>query len=396
MMGRMGRRGRWWLLAGCLFAIASVGVCGAETSGGLINEDLLDHAYLARVWQTTLPLKAGEELGSMVLLDGRLYVRSGQNYMWSIDPEDGTVVFSRSIARPGFVLLGWTSYGDRLISVIDNQLIEFDRDSGTRRRVSDPELSIVAPPVRNSRFVYVSAADHRLHALRAMDMVQMFEASARNGSEITSVLADEDMIVLGTEGGNLIAVRADAPRKLWQFDAGGSIAGPVVRDGQSFYFASKDTYVYRVDELNSTTASLIWKHQTEAILDRPPRVTATAVYQYARGRGVTAIDKRSGKALWSLPEGVDLLAEGAGKAYVFTKINTLAVMDNGQGKPLYSVNFGPVTRHAANTTDAMIYIADDHGRVTCLRPVRHRTRDRAGRWISLDPSVPTKGQGRRS
>jgi outer membrane protein assembly factor BamB len=191
-------------------------------------------------------------------------------------------------------------------------------------------------------------------------------------------------------------VRADAPRKLWQFDAGGPIAGPVIRDGQSFYFASKDTYVYRVDELNSTTASLIWKHQVEAIPDRPPRVTATAVYQYARGRGVTAIHKRSGKALWSLPEGVDLLAEGAGKAYVFTKINTLAVMDNSQGKPLYSVNFGPVIRHAANTTDAMIYIADGHGRVTCLRPVRHRTRNRAGRWISLDPSVPTMGQGRRS
>lgn len=315
MMGRMGRHGRWRLLAVCLFASASLCVCGAEASEGLISEDLLDHAYLAKVWETTLPVKAGEGLDSVTLLDGRLYVRSSENYLWSIDRASGTVVFGRSVARPGFLLLGWTSFGDRLISVIDSRLTEFDRDSGMRRRVSDLELDIVAPPARNSRFVYVSAADRRLHALRASDMVQMFEASARNGSEITSVLADESMVVLGTEGGNLIAVTADGPRKLWQFDAGGAMAGLVVRDGQSFYFASKDTNVYRVDMANLRTASLTWKYQTEAILDRPPRVAATAVYQYARGRGVTAIDKRSGKALWSLPEGVDLLAEGAGKAY---------------------------------------------------------------------------------
>jgi hypothetical protein len=373
-----------------------LGVSGAEASGGLISEDLLDHAYLGKVWETTLPVKAGEGLDSVTLLEGRLYVRSSENYMWSIDGASGEVIFGQSVARPGFLLLGWTSFGDRLISVIDNQLIEFDRDSGVRQRVSDLELDIVAPPVRNSRFVYVSASDCRLHALRTPDMVEMFEASARNGSEITSVLADEDMVVLGTEGGNLIAVTADAPRKLWQFDAGGAMAGPVVRDGQSFYFASKDTHVYRVDIANPTAASLIWMYQTEAILDRPPRVTATAVYQYARGHGVTAIDKQSGKALWSLPEGVDLLAEGTGKAYVFTKVGTLAVMDNSQGRPLYSVNFGPVTDYATNTTDALIYVADDHGRVTCLRPIRHRTRERSGRWTTMGSGVPTQGQGRRS
>lgn len=395
-MRRMGRRGRWWLWAVCLLGSVPLGVRGAEASGGLISEDLLDHAYLAKVWETTVPVKAGESLASLTLLEGRLYVRSSENYVWSIDGTSGELVFDRSIARPGFLLLGWTSFGDRLISVIDNQLTEFDRDSGLRERVSDLELDIVAPPVRNSRFVYVSAADRRLHALRAPDMVRIFEASARNGSQITSVLADESMVVLGTEGGNLIAVTADAPRKLWQFDAGGAMAGPVVRDGQSFYFASKDTNVYRVDVAGRPVASLTWKHQTEAILDRPPRVAATAVYQYARGHGVTAIDKGSGKALWSLPEGVDLLAEGAGKAYVFTKMRTLAVMDNSRGRQLYSVNFGPVTDYASNTTDAMIYVADDRGHVTCLRPIRHRTRERSGRWTTMDPGVPAKGQGRRS
>jgi len=360
----------WWLLAGSLFWSVPTTVLANGTSPGLISDDLLDHAGLARVWQTTLPVKETESLDAMVLLGGRLYVRSSQNYTWSVDRNDGRVVFSQSIARPGFPLLGWDSYGNRLISVIDNQVVEFDEDSGLRKRVSDLELSVVAAPVRNSRFFYVSAADRRLHAIRAQDMVQIFEVSARNESEITSALADEDMVVFGTDAGNLIAMMADAPRKLWQFDAVEAMAGPIVRDGRSFYFASKDTNVYRVDEVSQGTASLIWKYQTEAILDRQPRVTAGGVYQYALGRGLTAIDKRSGQALWSLPEGVDLLAEARGKAYVITKFNTLAVMDNRSGRQLYWMNVAPVAKHAANTTDAMIYIADGHGHVTCLRPVR--------------------------
>ena len=360
----------WGLLVGWLFLAIPVAALRAEASPWFISNELLGHAQLTRIWQTTLPVKETESLDTMTVSGARLYMRSSQNYTWSLDRADGRVVFSQSVARPGFPLLGWSSHGNELISVIDNQLVEFDKDSGVRRRVSDLELSIVATPVRNDRFFYVSAADRRLHALRAQDMVQLFEVSARNESEITSILADDDMVVFGTDAGNLIAMMADAPRKLWQFDAVGAMAGPVVRDGRSFYFANKDTHVYRVDEVNPSTASLIWKYQTEAILDRPPRVTATVVYQYALGRGLTAIDKRSGQALWFLPEGVDLLAESRGKAYVITKTNTLAVMDNRAGKSLYWMNLAAVVKHAVNTADGMIYVADNRGRITCLQPVR--------------------------
>lgn len=364
------RRKTWGLLVGWLFWTVPVMAAGGETSPWLISDQLLEHAKLTRVWQATLPVKEAESLDAMTLLGERLYVRSSQNYTWSVDRNDGRVIFSQPVARPGFPLLGWSSYGDQLISVIDNQLVEFDRDSGVRKRVSDLEMSVVAPPVRNGQFFYISAADRRLHALRARDVVRIFEVSAWNESEISSVWADEDMVVFGTDAGNLIAMQADAPTKLWQFDAAEAIAGPVVRDGRSFYFANKDTNVYRVDAADPGAASLIWKYQTEAILDRQPRVTAGAVYQYALGRGLTAIDKQSGQALWFLPEGVDLLAEARGRAYVMTKSNTLAVMDNRAGKPLYWMNLAAVIQHAANTADGMIYVADNRGRIACLRPVR--------------------------
>ena len=98
-------------------------------------------------------------------------------------------------------------------------------------------------------------------------------------------------------------------------------------------------------------------------------MTKTAVYQYVRSKGLTAIDRRDGSVLWSLAEGLGLLAEVGSKAYVITKNETLTVMDNVAAKKLYSVNFRGVRRFAANTVDSKMYIADERGRIACLQPV---------------------------
>ncbi len=336
--------------------------------GSMISTSVLDHANLKTTWEQRLPLKKGEKFVSVALLGERLYLRSDQNYLWSLDRAKGEVVFSRSIAPPGFPILGLVAYENTLISVIGNKLVELDITNGKEQRVSDLDLSIVAPPIRNSQFFYISAADRRLHVFRADDLVQTFPVAADNDSLITTVTADEGSVAFGTNAGNLIGMLPDTPKRLWQFTVPRAVAGPVIQDGTSFYFASIDTNVYRIDVADGTGATLAWKYQTEAVLDRPPRVTRDFVYQYAVGRGLTALAKETGKAVWALPEGVDLLAEAGSRAYVITKFRTLTVMDNATGKKLFSANFAPVTEHAANTTDARVYVMDEAGRVVCLEP----------------------------
>ena len=310
----------------------------ASHSDWLLCPELLDHAHLRTVWQQTLPVKEGEKSAAVLLLNNRLYLRSNLNYMWAIDAAQGNVIFSRSVAPQGIPVLGLVPHEDRLISVVGNRLTEWSSVTGTEQRVDDLKLSIVAPPVRNSQFFYVAAADRRLHVLHANDLVQMFKVAPENESLITTVLADESLVVFGTDAGNVVAMMADAPKKLWQFKAPGAIAGPIVRDGNSFYFACKDTNVYRIDMTETGGAAMAWRFQTESVLDRAPRVTEGFVYQYALGRGLTAIDKPTGRTAWALPEGLDLLAEADGKAYVITTVHTLVVMNNVTGKRLYSVN----------------------------------------------------------
>ncbi|MBA7707619.1 hypothetical protein ES703_116495 [subsurface metagenome] len=70
--------------------------------------------------------------------------------------------------------------------------------------------------------------------------------------------------------------------------------------------------------------------------------------------------------------GVDLLAETGGKAYVITNERTLVVMDNNTGKQLYSVNFAGVSKYTANAGDSKMYIANEDGRVACIKPIEDR------------------------
>lgn len=360
------------LMATAAVAAGKVVASSAQTPGSdwMLSPDLLNHAGLKPVWQQTLPLKKGEAFATATLLGDRLFLRTDRNYMWSLNAVTGDVVFSRSVAPQGIPVLGLASHDDTFISVVGNQLNESSMVTGTEQRVADLELSIVASPARNNQFYYVAGGDRRLHAFRVEDLVRIFKVAADNESLITTVLADDSLVVFGTGAGNVIGMAADAPKKLWQFDAAEAVAGQIVRDGDALYLASKDTNVYRLDIAGQTSISMAWKFHTEAVLDRGPRVTQGYVYQYAPGRGVTAIDKQTGQAVWSVPEGLDLLAEADLKAYLITKVRTLVVMDNATGKRVYSINSAPVVAHVPNTETARIYIADESGRIACLTPGR--------------------------
>ena len=355
------------LLALCVVRSNIVAANGSER---LVSVELLSHAGLKIIWESELPIKKAETLEQLLLLGDRVYAISDRNYMASLDKDDGKRVFAKVFAPAGVPIVGLKLYGDELLSVGGSKLVQSDAESGDELRSTDVGYGITCPAARNSSHFYVAGTDNRLHAYRADDRVQTFEVAAENESTITSVTADDNLVIFATAEGNVLGVAPDAPRRLWQFDAAEGIAGPVVKDFMSLFFASADTNVYRVDIVGLPEMKrLVWKYQAAAVLEKAPRVTQEVVYQHVRGKGVTAIDKETGSFLWRVPGGVDLLAEARGRAYVITKAEKLVVMDNTKARKLYSVNFGAVTVHAANTGDEKIYIADKSGRVMCLQPV---------------------------
>jgi len=334
----------------------------------LVSLELLGAGNLEILWQNKLPMKKSESLERLFILGDYIYALSDHNYMVSLNREKGNVIFSRYVASIGFPVVGLELYKNELFSLLGNELVEINPETGTERSAKRLRFGVVCPAARNSSYFYLGGADRRVHTLRAEDKVQIFEVAAENDSMVTSIVADEDFVVFATDAGNVISITPDRPNRLWQFDAADGVVGPIVRNAESLFFASKDTNVYRVDIVNVLRREFVWKYQTAAVLDRAPRVGERVVYQTVRYKGLAAINRESGKLIWEVPGGVDLLAEAAGKAYVITK-GKLVVMDNKKAKRLYSVNFARVSRYVANVADSRIYIADKAGRIACIKPI---------------------------
>ncbi len=343
----------------------------ADSQGDLVSPGLLEQAGLKILWEQKLPIKKGETLERLLILDNRIYVITNKHYVVSLNRENGNRIFGRSFSPDSMPKDGLQLCDNKLVSVAGSRIIAIDPTSGIERRLINAGFGIVCPVAGNSKYFYMSGVDRRLHAFSVEEKVQIFEVAADNDSMITSVIADEDFAVFGTDEGNVVSIASgQRPVRLWQFDAAGPIVGPVIRDGRSLFFACSDTNIYRIDMVGEPEkVRLVWKYQTNGILDKEPRVTKNVIYQYVPTKGVTAIDK-GGSFLWSVPGGLDLLAESNGRAYVITENSKLVVMDNIGAKTLYSVNFTGVFKHAFNIKDSKIYIADKSGLLTCLQPTQ--------------------------
>lgn len=339
----------------------------AAGSERLISADLAKASGLEIIWENHLPIRGNESLERLHILGNRMYALSDRNYMVALNRANGKVIFSKLVAQPGFEVLGLKAYEKELLSVIGNKLVEIDQDTGTVINTKRMQYIVTCPAERNSEHVYVGGVDRRMHALRVGDKVQIFEVAAEDDSAIVAIFADEDRVVFGTDTGKVICILPDRPTQLWQFDAAGGIVGPIIQDGDSLYFASKDTNVYKIDALKG---KFIWKYPSGAVLERGVVLTEDVVYQHVYGRGLAAIDKDSGQVIWKLAEGLDLLSESRGKAYVITDAGKLVVMDNIKAKRLYCVNFAKISRYGINVSGSKIYVADKAGRIACLKPVR--------------------------
>ena len=333
----------------------------------LIPRAMVASTELKIVWQSNLPMGEGESFDQLFLCGNRLCALSSRNFLSCINRADSNVMFANSIAPAGLPVADFESYKGELITIVGNKLVELSADFGTEKATTNITSGAVCPVVRNDSFFYIAGLDKRIHVLKADDKVQVFEVAAENDSRITSVLAEQEFVVFATAAGDVIRIAPDKSVKVWQFNAPAAIIGPVVHDANSLYFACRDTCVYR---LELSLGKLLWKYQTQGILDAAPQLGGKLVYQRVPDMGLVAIDKTTGKFVWPVKDGVGLLSESGDKAFVITKGGLLTAMDNVKAKQLYSVYLGLPVKYATNTADAKIYIADAEGRIACLEPAK--------------------------
>ncbi|MBN1973948.1 MAG: PQQ-binding-like beta-propeller repeat protein [Sedimentisphaerales bacterium] len=354
-----------------VFTRSNDSFAGTDISMNLVSPGLLEAANLKLVWESSLPMKKNESMEQMVILGDQIYLISNRNFAMALDRKTGDKIFNRTIALEGLIIEGIIDINDQIIYVVGNRYVELEAKTGNEKKSTEVGYGIESPVVRNNSFFYVSGTDRRLHVLKAEERVEFFKVASENDAMITTVVPGEDYIIFGTDKGDLYSMLPDSPKSLWKFNAADGLVGQVVRDGNDLYFSSKDMNVYKIDASNMYSYKFVWKTLVPGIIQKGPRVTRNMVYQnaFSKNMSVSAMDKDTGRIIWEVAGGVELLAESRGRAYIITEDNTLVVMHNASAKNVYSANFADVTRYACNTMDSKIYIGDKAGRIACLEPL---------------------------
>jgi len=367
-------RDRFYLAAVLVsLCVSSLGLCEQQSQppeqqlAPLVAAELLEQARLTILWESKLALSEPERLQRLFMMGDSVYGLTDRNYLFGLNQKNGKIRFGTSLVSAGLSVLGPQLFRDDLFFTAGNSLIQINTEFG--RQISSKRLSftVTAPIARNARHIYVAGSDRRMHIFDANSRLEEFKVAADNDSIITSILAEDEYVVFSTQEGNIISISPAAPLRNWQFDAAGAISAQLVADGPAVFVSCQDTTLYK---LNARTGRMIWKFHTGAKLVRPAWVTRKVVYQHARHHGLYAIDKETGKQIWQLADGKDLLTEANQKAYVITGNGTVVVMDNRTGKILDSVSFAGVSRYVSGSSDSLIYIGDDAGRLACLKPAR--------------------------
>jgi outer membrane protein assembly factor BamB len=335
----------------------------------LVSKDTLDAGDLELVWQSNVPLKQNEVISKLIIIDDRIYALSSQNYLVSFNRENGKPVFSSQIGQPGFAVIGLDKYDGQLYSVIGNRLTQIDNLTGQPVAEKAFEYGLVCPASRNDNFFYIGVTDNTVHTLKADNKVEVFKVAAESASPVSAILADDGFCIFSTDTGDVICIAPERPRKIWQFNAAGSVLGPLVRDDENIYIASKDTNIYC---LILSTGKLKWKYPSGMMPAESPLITSQYLYQNAGDRGLFALTK-DGNFLWQIPDAEDILSESAGRAFVLTKSKDLLVVDIKSGKRLGTQKLSGINNFASNNLDSKMYLADSvSGRIACLKPIERK------------------------
>jgi outer membrane protein assembly factor BamB len=353
-----------------VFAVIFAGSLQAAPSneGLLVSPQLLDRVGLEMGWQVNLPMKGTERTADVYSFGKYLYVLSSKNYVYCIDKEKQAFRFGLQLAVRGLPVSKPLYYDDKLWFMVGSELIVLDPKTGAiskKKRLKTVGRSVAGGLARNKDHLYIPGSDKRLHAISVDGFWQKFMVATEGGSQITSAVANDDFVVFATERGKVMRIMSAEPKRRWQYDVLGQITAPLVMDGEWVYVSGKNA---KLCKLGVNRGRAAWDDSFHAGVPLKKSVVAgkDVVYQPAGKKGLYAVDKETGEAVWHAEAGVDILAEIGTKAYVYAKPGVLVAMDNKSGKQLYSVNFSDVSKYAVNATEKLMYVADNGGRVMCI------------------------------
>ena len=286
------------------------------------------------------------------VVDGTLYVGTGDARILALDAATGDVLWERGVSSP--VDLPVTVAGDYLYVVLRNgHLLALDKSGGeTRWRFTTSDI-VLATPLVHKGVVYLSARDHRLHAVDALTGESRWVYKL-NAASLSSPATSDNILALGTEDGNihLLDSRNGTPRRV--YPTGIAIwSAPVIVEGRVF-ITNNTGYARAIDlspreiPFEKAMRALWWQLYLWQIAPPPPKP-----------RGAIWLFSRKGESF------VGNLAVAHGMVYLGSgrhgSDGSVYALDQSTGKMVWEFSSSAPISSSPSIVGEIVYIGSDDG-----------------------------------
>lgn len=347
------------------FCAAATLVFGALTIAQPIEQGLIDSVGWTTLWIASAPLKGNEKIDRMFVEGDCLYLLTNTAYLFSIHRQNGNVRFVVPLAAKRLPICDPISVGKELWFMVGNELVIVDVDSGQivqRRFFDNVGNSFGCGIAVGQRLIYLAGSDRRLHVFDREGFWRHFSASADDKTLIQWPIWAGDRVIFNTQGGAVVAMAADSPTKLWQFNTTGALRAPMAADDGFVYVGGDDTKLYK---LHLQTGRMAWQNPflAGAKIRHAPVVGRLATYLFVPTRGLYAIDKNTGALIWHLKNGTAILTETADSSIAFCQPGVLAAMEHPSGQKRFELNASNIRHTARFFGESKLYLATSDGEI---------------------------------
>jgi outer membrane protein assembly factor BamB len=368
-------------LAGLLTAVC-IGQQYVPDSNDFLSDPALRAADLQRYWEAEIPLRAGDSPVSAALVDETLYVISSQGTVAAFHAGTGLPLWTYPVRGTSKVLPPahlTTAEGPGAVAIAsDRRVTVLDRTTGKALAEFGVEFPAGSPAVGDDKMLYLGSADGHMYALR-WDYVREDPIygrpvhvwrAATKGPIRSQPVFDGWNLLYASEGGDIYSCVAYKGVKNWSRDTLGPIFGSLVLDQNTFYAASADRSLYRLDAKNGDQ---LWRLRLPMPLDEGPLLAGRLLFQPIPGPegGISAVDADTGGLLWHHADARSFVARDGDVVYLLKNDGEhLLAVDAGTGQPKRSVAIYGTKIVVPNPISDAIYLVSSTNRAACVRPAR--------------------------
>jgi len=190
--------------------------------------------------------------------------------------------------------------GGNLIAVdVAGNVRAFDPNSGAERwtwSLGEKASGETSPVALDDTRVFV-VSDHGVAALLASDTGRVVWKRSLGLPVYASPSATQDLLLVPTTRGQLLAVSSLDGSIVWKFDVGNPEVRltPPATDGESIYLGTSNGTLYRLD---AGTGAVRWQFEAPDAIVAPPTIVRETLYVGTMGRMLYAFDRANGDLTW--------------------------------------------------------------------------------------------------